>query len=125
MTNERIVSRISDNTVSVFKGALNGEIVEPCKIQLQGLKGEFLQGGFTNISKAEGLKNAYYCDYESTLEGVKISQLKNYSKIEFAKFIDNEIDTFNAMLDNTPVRVVRDNGRVLVIANLSLLVYHA
>ena len=125
MTKERIIARISDATTPVFKGVVNGEIVEPCKIQLQGLKGEFLQGGFKNVSKAEGLQNAYYVDYENILEGVKISQLKNYSKIDFAKFIDNEIDTFNAQLDNINVVVKRENSKTIVYASMSLLVYYA
>lgn len=124
MTNEFIIARVTDDTANVFIGAIMGEIVEPCKIKLQGFKGEFLQGGFTNIVKAENLKGAYYCEYSEVLEGVKTSQCTGAKDKAPQKFNDYDIDEYNAFFNGAPVLVKRgENGRPQVIASYKLLVY--
>ena len=119
------IARVCDNSRPTLVLFIEKGVKSENAIQLQGFKQLFLLDNIVSLTKVDGLKNAYYMEYSGVLEGVKVSQLKNYSKIDFAKFIDNEIDSFNAFLDNTAVKVIRDNlGKTQVIASDTILIYY-
>lgn len=119
------IARVCDNSKQALTLFIEKGVKSDNAIQLQGYKQLFLLDNIVSLDKADGLKNAYYMQYNGILDGVKVSQLKNYSKIDFAKFIDNEIDSFNAFLDNTAVKVIRDTmGKTQVIASDTILIYY-
>lgn len=121
---ERIIARITDDTKEYFERLIDNDYEDNDFIKLQGLNGEFLLKGFYAISKAEGLKNAYYVSYSAKLEGIKMSQLTGSKKSDRDKFDDEEIDTYNAYLDGARVIVKRINGKKCIFADYDLLVYN-
>lgn len=118
------IARIQDNFKADIVKLLEGKINKVVGVKFQGLKGEYTLTSENIKGVSKEYLNAFEIEYTSVLSGVKISQLKNYSKIEFAKYIDCEIDSFNAQLDSINVKVIRENGLTNIYCQLELLAYY-
>ena len=118
------IARVQDNFKADIVKLLEHKIDKVVGVKFQGLKGEYTLTGDNIVSVSTEYLNAFEVVYTSVLSGVKISQLKNYSKIEFAKYVDCEIDSFDAQLDSINVKVVRENNITNIYCYLELLAYY-
>lgn len=120
-----IIARVCDNSRKDLQDFYEKGVASENGLQLQGFKNTFNYNNIVSLEPHNEFKNAFMFEYRGVLENVKISQLKNYSKIDFAKFIDNEINEFSAQLDDMPVLVTRNNGATKIISYVQLLIYYA